>query len=317
MDVSIVIPLYNEEDSLPELLEWIKRVVDEHRLSCEVIMVDDGSTDGSWGVVQQLHGAYGEMLHGIQLRRNYGKSAALFCGFEAAQGKVVITMDADLQDSPDEIPELYRMVAAEGYDVVSGWKKKRYDPIDKRLPSKLYNATVRLITGIKLHDFNCGIKAYKKKVVKSIEVFGDMHRYIPVLAKQAGFKKIGEKVVQHSPRKYGESKFGWQRLMTGFLDLLSVVFLTKFGKKPMHFFGVLGTLMFLIGLAMAIYLGASKIYSLSHNLSATLITNSPYFFIGLTAMIIGTLLFMSGYLGELIARNSGDRNLYLIEEKIS
>ncbi|MDR1416817.1 MAG: glycosyltransferase family 2 protein [Prevotellaceae bacterium] len=316
MDISIIIPLYNEEDSLPELVAWIKRVVDQHQLGCEVIMVDDGSVDGSWGVVQQLATEYGGMVRGIRFQHNYGKSAALFCGFEMAQGKVVITMDADLQDSPDEIPELYRMVAVEGYDVASGWKKKRYDPIDKRLPSKLYNATVRFITGIKLHDFNCGLKAYKKKVVKSIEVFGDMHRYIPVLAKQAGFKKIGERVVQHRPRKYGESKFGWQRLVTGFLDLLSVVFLTKFGKKPMHFFGVLGTLMFLIGLAMAVYLGASKIYRLNHSLPATLITNSPYFFIGLTAMIIGTLLFMSGYLGELIARNAGDRNLYLIEEKV-
>jgi glycosyltransferase involved in cell wall biosynthesis len=316
VDISIIIPLYNEEDSLPELVAWIKRVVDQHQLGCEVIMVDDGSVDGSWGVVQQLATEYGGMVRGIRFQHNYGKSAALFCGFEMAQGKVVITMDADLQDSPDEIPELYRMVAVEGYDVASGWKKKRYDPIDKRLPSKLYNATVRFITGIKLHDFNCGLKAYKKKVVKSIEVFGDMHRYIPVLAKQAGFKKIGERVVQHRPRKYGESKFGWQRLVTGFLDLLSVVFLTKFGKKPMHFFGVLGTLMFLIGLAMAVYLGASKIYRLNHSLPATLITNSPYFFIGLTAMIIGTLLFMSGYLGELIARNAGDRNLYLIEEKV-
>jgi glycosyltransferase involved in cell wall biosynthesis len=308
--------LYNEEESLPELLSWIKRVVDEHRLSCEVIMVDDGSTDSSWSVVQQLASRYRGMVRGIRFQHNYGKSAALFCGFETAQGKVVVTMDADLQDSPDELPALYRMVAVDGYDVASGWKKKRYDPISKRLPSKLYNATVRLITGIKLHDFNCGLKAYKKKVVKSIEVFGDMHRYIPVLAKQAGFKKIGEKVVIHRVRKYGKSKFGWQRLMTGFLDLLSVIFLTKFGKKPMHFFGVLGTLMFLIGMAMAIYLGASKIYRLNYNLPATLITSSPYFFIGLTAMIIGTLLLMSGYLGELIARNAGDRNQYMIEDKI-
>jgi glycosyltransferase involved in cell wall biosynthesis len=308
--------LYNEEESLPELMAWIKRVVDQSQLSCEVIMVDDGSIDGSWSVVRQLANAYGEMLRGIRFQRNYGKAAALFCGFEAARGEVVITMDADLQDSPDEIPELYRMVAVEGYDVASGWKKKRYDPIDKRLPSKLYNATVRYITGIKLHDFNCGLKAYRKKVVKSIEVFGDMHRYIPVLAKQSGFKKIGEKVVQHRPRKYGESKFGWKRLVTGFLDLMSVVFLTRFGKKPMHFFGLLGIFMVLIGLAMAVYLGVAKVYRLNHSLPAGLITNSPYFFIGLTAMIIGTLLFMSGYLGELIARNAGDRNYYLIEEKI-
>ncbi|MDR0687238.1 MAG: glycosyltransferase family 2 protein [Prevotellaceae bacterium] len=315
MDISIVIPLYNEEKSLPELTAWIKRVVDAHQLRCEVIMVDDGSTDGSWSTVQQLSKVYGEMVRGIRFQHNYGKSAALFCGFEMAQGAVVVTMDADLQDSPDELPELYRMVQAEGYDVVSGWKKKRYDPLGKRLPSKLYNATVRRITGIKLHDFNCGLKAYKKKVVKSIEVFGDMHRYIPVLAKQAGFRKIGEKVVQHRARKYGESKFGWQRLLTGSLDLLSVLFLTKFGKKPMHFFGVLGTLMFLIGLAMAIYLGASKIYRINHSLPATLITSSPYFYIDLTVMIMGTLLFLSGYLGELIVRNAGDRNQYTVEEK--
>jgi glycosyltransferase involved in cell wall biosynthesis len=307
--------LYNEEESLPELMAWIKRVVDAHQLRCEVIMVDDGSTDGSWSAVQQLSKMYSGMVRGIRFQHNYGKSAALFCGFEMAQGAVVVTMDADLQDSPDELPELYRMVEAEGYDVVSGWKKKRYDPLGKKLPSKLYNATVRRITGIKLHDFNCGLKAYKKKVVKSIEVFGDMHRYIPVLAKQAGFRKIGEKVVQHRARKYGESKFGWQRLLTGSLDLLSVLFLTKFGKKPMHFFGVLGTLMFLIGLAMAIYLGASKIYRVNHNLPATLITSNPYFYIDLTVMIMGTLLFLSGYLGELIVRNAGDRNQYTVEEK--
>jgi glycosyltransferase involved in cell wall biosynthesis len=297
-------------------MAWIARVVDEHQLSCEVIMVDDGSTDSSWSVVRQLSQAYSGAVRGIRFQHNYGKSAALYCGFELAQGQVVITMDADLQDSPDEIPELYRMVVEDGYDVVSGWKKKRYDPLGKRLPSKLFNATSRGITGIRLHDFNCGLKAYKKKVVKSIEVFGDMHRYIPVLAKQAGFKKIGEKVVQHRARKYGESKFGWERLITGFLDMLSVIFLTKFGKKPMHFFGVLGTLMFLIGLAMAIYLGANKIYRLNNNLPANLITNSPYFYIGLTVMIMGTLLFLAGYLGELIARNSGDRNQYLIEDKI-
>jgi len=316
MDISIVIPLYNEEESLPELMAWIKRVVHQHKYSCEVLMVDDGSIDGSWGVVQQLQKEHGDILRGIRLQRNYGKAAALYCGFAAAQGNVVITMDADLQDSPDEIPELYRMVAEKGYDVVSGWKKKRHDPLGKRLPSKLYNATVRLITGIKLHDMNCGLKAYKRKVVKSIEVYGDMHRYIPVLAKQAGFKKIGEKVVQHQARKYGESKFGWQRLMTGFLDMLSVIFVTKFGKKPMHFFGVMGTLMFLMGLAMAVYLGVNKILCMSRGVAAPLVTNSPYFYIGLTVMIMGTLLFLAGYIGELIARSSGDRNQYLIEEKI-
>ncbi len=316
MDISIVIPLYNEEESLPELMAWIKRVVDQHKLSCEVVMVDDGSTDHSWSVVQQLKKEYGDMIRGICLQRNYGKAAALYCGFAAVQGNVVITMDADLQDSPDEIPELYRMVTEEGYDVVSGWKKKRHDPIGKRLPSKLYNATARLVTGIHLHDMNSGLKAYKRKVVKSIEVYGDMHRYIPVLAKQAGFKNIGEKIVQHQARKYGKSKFGWQRFLTGFLDMMSVIFVTKFGKKPMHFFGVMGTLMFLIGLTMAIYLGINKIYCTTKGISAILITNSPYFYIGLTVMIMGTLLFLAGYLGELIARNSSDRNQYLIEEKI-
>ena len=316
MDISIVIPLYNEEESLPELMAWIKRVVQQHKLSCEVVMIDDGSTDRSWSVVQRLQKEYPDLLHGIRLQRNYGKAAALYCGFSAAQGNVVITMDADLQDSPDEIPELYRMVAEEGYDVVSGWKKKRHDPLGKRLPSKLYNATVRLITGIRLHDMNCGLKAYKRKVVKSIEVYGDMHRYIPVLAKQAGFKKIGEKVVQHQARKYGESKFGWQRFLTGFLDMMSVIFVTKFGKKPMHFFGVMGALMFLIGLSMAVYLGVNKICCMAKAIPAILITNSPYFYIGLTVMMMGTLLFLAGYLGELIARSSGDRNQYLIEEKI-
>ncbi len=316
MDISIVVPLYNEEESLPELMAWIKRVVSEHKFSCEVVMIDDGSTDTSWSVVQRLQKEYGDMLKGIRLQRNYGKAAALYCGFAAVQGNVVITMDADLQDSPDEIPELYRMITEDGFDVVSGWKKKRHDPIGKRLPSKLYNATVRLITGIKLHDMNCGLKAYKKKVVKSIEVYGDMHRYIPVLAKQAGFKKIGEKVVVHQARKYGESKFGWERFMTGFLDMMSVIFVTKFGKKPMHFFGVMGALMFFIGLVMAIYLGVNKIICLSKGVMAPLVTSSPYFYIGLTVMIMGTLLFLSGYLGELIARSSGDRNQYLIEEKI-
>ncbi|MDR2938343.1 MAG: glycosyltransferase family 2 protein [Prevotellaceae bacterium] len=316
MDISIVVPLYNEEESLPELMAWIKRVVDQHKLLCEVVMVDDGSTDSSWSVVQQLQKEYGDMLCGIRFQRNYGKAAALYSGFAAAQGSVVITMDADLQDSPDEIPELYRMVIEEGYDVVSGWKKKRHDPLSKRLPSKLYNATVRYVTGIKLHDMNCGLKAYRRKVVKSIEVYGDMHRYIPVLAKQAGFKKIGEKVVQHQARKYGESKFGWHRFLTGFLDMMSVIFVTKFGKKPMHFFGVMGALMFLIGLSMAVYLGVKKIYGMANGLSTMLIANSPYFYIGLTVMIMGTLLFLAGYLGELIARSSGDRNQYLVEEKI-
>jgi glycosyltransferase involved in cell wall biosynthesis len=279
-------------------------------------MVDDGSTDGSWSVVQRLAQDYGGVVRGIRFQRNYGKSAALFQGFDAAQGEVVVTMDADLQDSPDELPEFYRMVVEDGYDVVSGWKKKRYDPIEKRLPSKLFNATARFVTGIRLHDFNCGLKAYRRKVVKSIEVYGEMHRYIPVLAKQAGFKKIGEKAVQHQARKFGTSKFGWERYMNGFLDLLSVVFITRFGKKPMHFFGVLGTLMFLIGLAMAIYLGVAKINAISNSISAPLVASSPYFYIGLTVMVMGTLLFLAGYLGELIVRSSGDRNHYLVEEKI-
>ncbi|MDR3297064.1 MAG: glycosyltransferase family 2 protein [Prevotellaceae bacterium] len=315
VNISVIVPLYNEEESLPELAAWIRRVTEQHSLSCEVIMVDDGSTDGSWSVVQRLAQDYGGMVRGIRFQRNYGKAAALFQGFEAAQGEVVVTMDADLQDSPDELPEFYRMVVEDGYDVVSGWKKKRYDPIEKRLPSKLFNATARLVTGIRLHDFNCGLKAYRRKVVKSIEVYGEMHRYIPVLAKQAGFKKIGEKAVQHQARKFGVSKFGWERYMNGFLDLLSVVFITRFGKKPMHFFGVLGTLMFLIGLAMAIYLGAAKIKALSNGIPAPLVANSPYFYIGLTVMVMGTLLFLAGYLGELIVRSSGDRNHYLVEER--
>ncbi|GHT66783.1 glycosyl transferase family 2 [Bacteroidia bacterium] len=316
MDISIVIPLYNEDESLPELAAWIDKVCVAHNFSYEIIMVNDGSTDNSWDVIQRLAQQYAGHVRGINFCRNYGKSAALFCGFEAAQGNVVITMDADLQDSPDEIPFLYEMITEEGYDLVSGWKKKRYDPIGKTLPSKLFNATARVVTGIKLHDFNCGLKAYRRKVVKSIEVYGEMHRYIPVLAKQAGFKKIGERVVHHQERKYGVSKFGWERFLNGFFDLLTVIFIAKFAKKPMHFFGVLGLLMFLVGLAMAIYLGAKKIISLSIGVQTILVVDSPYFHIGLTAMIIGMVLFVSGYLGELISRNSTDRNHYLVSEKI-
>ncbi|MGL5912876.1 MAG: glycosyltransferase family 2 protein [Bacteroidales bacterium] len=316
MDLSIVVPLYNEEESLPELVAWIHKVVQKEQLTTEIILIDDGSTDDSWKVAKELGIQYKDLVQGISLQRNYGKSAALYCGFEAAQGDVVITMDADLQDSPDEIPTLYKQIMHDGYDLVSGWKKKRYDPIGKTIPSKLFNGTARFITGIKLHDFNCGLKAYKNKVIKSIEVYGEMHRYIPVLAKQAGFKRIGETVVHHQARKYGESKFGWERFMNGFLDLLSVIFITKFGKKPMHFFGLIGSAMFLLGVAMAAYLGVNKIYSTHHNLPAPLVTNSPYFYMGLTAMIMGTMLFMSGYLGELIARNSIDRNTYLVEDKI-
>ncbi|MGL4363920.1 MAG: glycosyltransferase family 2 protein [Bacteroidales bacterium] len=316
MNLSIVVPLYNEEEALPELLAWIHKIVQHEQLTTEVILIDDGSTDKSWQEIKNLREQYPNMIQGIRFQRNYGKSAALYCGFEAAKGDVVITMDADLQDNPDEIPGLYKQIMNEDYDLISGWKKKRYDPIGKTLPSKFFNATVRLITGIKLHDFNCGLKAYKKKVVKSIEVYGEMHRYIPVLAKQAGFKKIGEIVVLHQARKYGVSKFGWERFMNGFLDLLSIIFISKFAKKPMHFFGLLGSCMFLIGLGMAIYLGVNKIYCMQNNFPAPLVTNSPYFYIGLTVMLMGTMLFMSGYLGELIARNSTERNLYLIEDKI-
>lgn len=313
-DISIVVPLYNEEESLPELADWIERVCSEHGYVHEVIMIDDGSTDDSWKVVEELSEQYPEVVKGIKFQRNYGKSAALNEGFKAAKGNVVITMDADLQDSPDEIPDLYRMVTVEGFDLVSGWKKKRYDnALTKNLPSKLYNAVNRRVSGIKLHDMNCGLKAYRRNVVKSIEVYGEMHRFIPVLAKAAGFRKIGEKVVVHRPRKYGVSKFGWERFINGFLDLLSVQFISRFGKKPMHFFGLLGTLTFMLGFIIVIGLIIGRFM---HGPDYGL-TNRVGFYISLTAMVIGTQFFLAGFLGELISRSASDRNVYLIDKKLN
>ncbi len=315
MDISVVVPLFNEEESLPELAAWIKRVMEENKFSYEIMMIDDGSRDSSWDVVRKLQ-KDNPLVKGIKFRRNYGKSAALHVGFEAVQGDVVITMDADLQDSPDEIPELYRMIKEEGYDLVSGWKKKRHDPVlTKNLPSKLYNWTVRRMTGIKLHDMNCGLKAYRKNVIKSIEVYGEMHRYIPVLAKWAGFKNIGEKVVVHQERKYGVTKFGLERFIRGPLDLLSVTFISRFVKRPMHFFGILGVIIFMIGLFSAGFLGVQKIIQLNRGISGHLITDSPYFYIALTSMIIGAQFFMGGFLGDLVSRSSSERNNYTIEEK--
>lgn len=315
MNISVVIPLYNEEESIPELFAWIKRVMDAHQYSFEVIFVNDGSTDSSWDKIVELSKENGT-VHGIRFRRNYGKSAALYQGFKKAKGDVVITMDADLQDSPDEIPELYRMIMEEKYDLVSGYKKKRYDPLSKTLPTKLFNATARKVSGIhNLHDFNCGLKAYRLKVVKNIEVYGEMHRYIPYLAKNAGFSKIGEKVVHHQARKYGSTKFGGlNRFFNGYLDLLSLWFLTQFGLKPMHVFGFLGSLMFFIGFIAIVIVGATKLCALSNGLRAPLVTDSPYFYLSLTMMILGTQLFMTGFLGELISRNSANRNNYQIED---
>lgn len=314
MDISVIVPLYNEEESLPELMEWISRVMHQHNFSYEVIMIDDGSNDSSWSVIERLKQKY-STLRGIRFRRNYGKSAALQVGFTASKGDVVITMDADLQDSPDEIPELYRMIKEDGFDIVSGWKKKRHDPLfTKRIPSKLYNGTVRRVTGIKLHDMNCGLKAYKGRVVKSVEVYGEMHRYIPVLAKQAGFKKIGEKVVHHQERKYGVSKFGWERFINGFLDLMSVTFVSKFGKRPMHFFGTLGTLMFMSGGVISLWLIISKLWAQAHQLKYRPVTDQPLFYIALVIAIIGVQFFMAGFIGELVSRSSSDRNQYLIEK---
>ncbi len=315
MDISVVIPLYNEEESLPELFEWIKRVMDENGFSYEVIFVDDGSTDGSWDIITHLK-QNNPAIKAIKFRRNYGKSPALYCAFRKAAGNVVITMDADLQDSPDEIPELYTMITKQNYDLVSGWKKKRYDPLTKTIPTKLFNSTARRVSGIKLHDFNSGLKAYKNVVVKNIEIYNDMHRYIPYLAKNAGFTHIGEKIVKHRPRKYGVSKFGINRFFNGYLDLATLWFLAKFGKKPMHFFGLLGSFMFLVGLIFVIIVGAWKIYSMNHGLPYRLVTDSPYFYISLTAMILGTQLFLAGFIGELISRNSSERNDYKIEEEI-
>jgi glycosyltransferase involved in cell wall biosynthesis len=315
MDVSIVIPLLNEEDSLQELADWIQRVVDENKLSCEIVMVDDGSTDSSWNIIESLH-AKNPNIKGIKFRRNYGKSAALNVAFEVVQGDVVITMDADLQDSPDEIPGLYRMIKDEGFDLVSGWKKVRHDPsLTKNIPSKFYNWMTSRMSGVKLHDHNCGIKAYRKNVVKSIEVYGEMHRYIPVIAKWAGFKKIGEKVVEHRKRKYGVTKFGMNRFVRGPLDLLSIMFVSKFGKRPMHLFGGLGTVLFIIGFAAAVMIGAQKIYYLHLGIKAPLVTTSPFFYFGLTAMIMGTQLFLTGFLAEMVSRNSPDRNKYQIDKR--
>lgn len=312
IDISIVVPLYNEDESLPELAEWIEKVCAEHGYSYEVIMVDDGSTDNSWDVIQKLT-ASNTNIKGIKFQRNYGKSAALNEGFKAAKGNVVITMDADLQDSPDEVPELYRMITVDGFDLVSGWKKVRYDnAVTKNLPSKLYNAVNRRISGIKLHDMNCGLKAYRRNVVKSIEVYGEMHRFIPVLAKAAGFRKIGEKVVQHRARKYGVSKFGWERFINGFLDLLSVQFISRFGKKPMHLFGTLGTLMFFLGFIMVMYLGVQRLLGgAEYGL-----TNKVTFYLSLVTMILGTQFFLAGFLAELVSRSAADRNHYLIENKV-
>ena len=316
MDISIVIPLYNEEESLPELYAWIERVMKANGFSYEVIFVNDGSTDRSWQVIEEL-GRKSDCVKGIKFRRNYGKSPALFCGFEKAQGDVVITMDADLQDSPDEIPELYRMIAEDGYDLVSGWKQKRYDPLSKTIPTKLFNATARAVSGIhNLHDFNCGLKAYRKDVVKNIEVYGEMHRYIPYLAKNAGFARIGEKVVHHQARKYGKTKFGLNRFFNGYLDLLTLWFLSAFGVKPMHIFGFLGSIMFVLGFVAVIVVGANKLYDMYHGNPYTLVTENPYFYLALTTMILGTQLFLAGFIGELIARNSPERNNYQIEKEI-
>jgi glycosyltransferase involved in cell wall biosynthesis len=311
MDLSIIIPLFNEGESLPELSTWIESVVNQHDFSYEIIMIDDGSSDNSWLVINTLS-ENNHHIKGIKFQRNYGKSAALNEGFKAAQGDVVITMDADLQDSPEEIPELRKMIIEDGFDIVSGWKKKRYDnTFTKNIPSKIYNGAARWSSGIKLHDFNCGLKAYRKNVVKSIEVYGEMHRYIPVIAKWAGFKKIGEKVVEHHARKYGITKFGWERFVNGFLDLATISFVSRFGKKPMHFFGLLGTLFFLIGFSSSIYLIVSKFAGIDFT-----ITNKPAFYIALTCMLLGMQLFLTGFLAELIARNGSERNVYQIENKI-
>ena len=317
INISVVIPLYNEEESLPELFSWIKRVMTEHAFTYEVIFVNDGSTDRSWQVIEALSCDNPDTVKGIKFRRNYGKSPALYCGFEKAQGEVVITMDADLQDSPDEIPALYSMIVAEGYDLVSGWKRKRYDPLSKTIPTKLFNATARAVSGIKnLHDFNCGLKAYRRDVVKNIEVYGEMHRYIPYLAKNAGFSKIGEKVVHHQARKYGHTKFGLNRFVNGYLDLITLWFLSTFGVKPMHIFGFLGSLMFLFGLVATAVVGGMKLYDMYSGHAYRLVTDNPYFYLALTTMIIGTQLFLTGFLGELIARNSQERNKYQIEKEI-
>ncbi len=316
MDISIIVPLYNEEESLLKLYDWIEKVMITNKFSYEVIFVNDGSTDHSWEVITELQ-KKSQTVRGIKFRSNYGKSPALYCGFRAAQGDVVITMDADLQDSPDEIPELFSMIKNEGYDLVSGWKKKRYDSkFTKNIPSKIYNATARKVTGLKLHDMNCGLKAYANVVVKNIEVYGEMHRYIPYLAKNAGFKKIGEKVVVHRKREFGETKFGLSRFVNGYLDLISLWFLSRFGKKPMHFFGMVGSMMFVFGFLATVAVGINKLFAILNHVKAPLITETPYFYLSLLAMVLGTQLFLTGFLGELIARNSSERNNYLIEKEI-
>jgi glycosyltransferase involved in cell wall biosynthesis len=316
MDLSIIIPLYNEEESIPHLIEWIEKVVSSHDLDCEIIMINDGSSDSSWEVIENL-AKKNNNIRGISFQRNYGKSAALHCGFQAARGDVVITMDADLQDSPDEIPALYKMIKDENYDLVSGWKKKRYDnTLTKNIPSKIYNATARKISGVKLHDMNCGLKAYRNDVVKSIEVYGEMHRYIPIIAKWAGFYNIGEKVVEHRARQYGKTKFGLSRFIHGYLDLLTIMFISKFRKSPMHFFGTVGSIMFLLGFVATIWLGIYKIYCVSKGIPAILVTDNPYFYIALVAMILGTQLFLAGFLAEMISRSSSERNNYLINKRI-
>ena len=315
LDISVVVPLFNEAESLPELVAWIDRVAAENRLSYEVIMVDDGSSDDSWEVVERLKASY-PAIRGISFGRNYGKSAALYCGFEAARGEVVFTMDADLQDSPDEIPAMRRMILEEGYDLVSGWKKKRYDPIGKRWPSKFFNWTARVASGIKLHDFNCGLKAYRKKVIKSIEVYGEMHRFIPILAKKAGYRRIGEKVVEHRARKYGYSKFGLERMVKGYLDLISILFMSHFGRSPMYLFGSLGTLMFLLGGGTTIWIIAAKLWKQAHDLPLRAVTDQPLFYLAILAVILGVQLFLAGFLGEMINRNSSDRNKYLIDKTL-
>ena len=316
MDISIIVPLFNEEESLPKLFEWIERVMNDHGYTFEVIFVNDGSNDNSWEVIELLQ-KQSSNIRGIKFRHNYGKSPALYCGFKAAKGDVVITMDADLQDSPDEIPELYSMIKNENYDLVSGWKKKRYDStFTKNIPSKLYNATARKVTGLKLHDMNCGLKAYRNEVVKNIEVYGEMHRYIPFLAKNAGFTRIGEKVVEHRKRQFGETKFGLNRFVNGYLDLMTLWFLSRFGKKPMHFFGLIGSLMFLLGFFAVVAVGVNKLVAILEHVKAPLVAESPYFYLSMLAMILGTQLFLAGFIGEIVARNSTERNNYLIEKEI-
>jgi glycosyltransferase involved in cell wall biosynthesis len=316
MDISVVVPLYDEVESLPELTTWISRIMSENNFTYEIILIDDGSKDGSWDMIVKLK-ENNPFIKGIKFRRNYGKSAALNTGFEAARGRVIITMDADLQDSPDEIPALYRRITEDKYDLVSGWKAKRYDPLSKTVPTKIFNAATRKMSGIpNLHDFNCGLKAYRQAVVKNIEVYGEMHRYIPVLAKWAGFTKIGEQVVEHRARKYGKTKFGWSRFINGFLDLLSIFFVGKFGKRPMHFFGTMGTLSFFTGMVLAIWLIAEKLYNLSHHIVSRQPTDNPLFYFALVAIILGSQLFLTGFVAELVSRNSTDRNNYQIEDTI-